>query len=315
MARSASRWAFTRRPRSRSRTRPTDYRDRASAFRRVKWRRGGLSRDRVADGLGVDLGTTYRPPPVARRRVESFSLGTAAAADPLRRAARGRRGTVGEGRGRRATANRRGPPASSERRLGDLPPIVVGEPVSRRGPHGPRAARDRGPGHRARGHAPGHIVLTHRAKSTRSSDRLAGAVAGGGLGAIRCRCATTPGGGDQLRRPAAGRDGRRRRGRRLRWRDVDAAVVRKTPSVFEIVGVPRESSASANDIDAANLADVDTRWTASWRARSVRPGRAQRPVPAARRVPPARRPCPPTRTRRSVSVPGLQTEDRLTAPS
>ena len=218
----------------------------------------------MAYGLGVDLGTTYSAAAVARDgRVEAFSLGTAAPAIPSVVVVReDGEVLVGEAAERRAASEPTRTAREFKRRLGDSTPIVVGGT-----PYGAEALM----AHVLRaivaqvtereGAGPGHIVLTHPANYAQfKTDLLRETARLAGLGRDQVSLLTEP---EAAAINYAGQQ-RVETGEVVAVYDFgggtfDAAVVRKTPSGFEIIGVPEGIERLGGiDIDAAILAHVDS---------------------------------------------------------
>ena len=276
----------------------------------------------MAYGLGVDLGTTYSAAAVSRDgRVEAFSLGTSAPAIPSVVVVReDGEVLVGEAAERRAASEPTRTAREFKRRLGDSTPIVVGGT-----PYGAEALM----AHLLRaivaqvtereGGAPGQIVLTHPANYAQfKTDLLRETARLAGLGRDQVSLLTEP---EAAAINYAGQQ-------RVETGDVvavydfgggtfDAAVVRKTPSGFEIIGVPEGIERLGGiDIDAAVLAHVDTALDGQLRELDTSDPAVRSALSRLRDECRRAKEALSTDTDTSipVSVPGLQTEVRLTRP-
>ena len=218
----------------------------------------------MAYGLGVDLGTTYSAAAVGQDgRVEPFGLGTTAPAIPSVVVVReDGEVLVGEAAERRAASEPTRTAREFKRRLGDSTPIVVGGT-----PYGAEALM----AHLARaivsqvtereGDQPGHVVLTHPANYAQfKTDLLRECARLAGLDMGRVSLLAEP----EAAAINYASQQRVETGQVVAVYDFgggtfDAAVVRKTPAGFEIIGTPEGIERLGGiDIDAAILAHVDS---------------------------------------------------------
>ncbi len=251
--------------------------------------------------------------------MEAFSLGTAAPAIPSVVVVReDGEVLVGEAAERRAASEPTRTAREFKRRLGDSTPIVVGGT-----PYGAEALM----AHLLRaivaqvtereGGAPGQIVLTHPANYAQfKTDLLRETARLAGLGRDQVSLLTEP---EAAAINYAGQQ-------RVETGDVvavydfgggtfDAAVVRKTPSGFEIIGVPEGIERLGGiDIDAAVLAHVDTALDGQLRELDTSDPAVRSALSRLRDECRRAKEALSTDTDTSipVSVPGLQTEVRLT---